>query len=114
MSRRILNEEERVEERRLFIDGNYPYYPILCVKRDAESGHGLPEVGLVIHRNFHKNGVAVYLVNFFELNERAKRYREANGMTENEPVTYGQIFEGVETLNYDNLEDFFDDGWRGD
>lgn len=111
----ILNEQERKEERRLIMDGAWPHFPVLPVKRDNSEDRFGVDIGVILWRmGIEKGPIKVYLANLMAMSMQAAHNREK----ENRLTTYKELFddpticEGV--LEYATLEDFFDAGWRGD
>lgn len=98
----ILKGADRVQERRFILDGAFPHFPMLPVKRDTADGL---ECGMIAWQ-FVKEGddlpVKVYLANLVavQINASGKSWKEA--------------LEGVPTVDYLSLDAFFDAGWRGD
>lgn len=82
---------EREQERALIEKMDWPWYPMLPVKRDSLTG-GMPEVG-IIYATIEWDPVVVHLANLFD-----------------SPFT----IRDAEKISYESLDAFFDDGWRGD
>lgn len=104
----ILNGDERERERALILGGAWPHFPILPVKRDAE--HDL-DLGLLVWRYVppERDLVAgpwrVYLANLVEI---------SLSVPKNEKVTWAKALDGRPYIDYANLDEFFEAGWRGD
>jgi hypothetical protein len=104
--------EERQEEKRFLADMlNWPCYPLLPVKR-----RGSPDIGVVFaSAEFRDDGpITVYLVNMFGLTALADEHRAENNLGPEDPVTYGDILNRVETVEFPDLDSFLDAGWVGD
>lgn len=117
--RHVLADAERASERRLIIDGAgreaggmWPHFPILPVKR----GDGIDtEAGIIVWRYLPPadgdRPVRVYLANLFELGEKAAEVKRRDDKAN---VSYAEVLDGVETVDYQTLDAFFDDGWMAD
>lgn len=104
-----LTGSERAAERKLILDGAWPHFPILPVKRNAadEGGFGLLAWHFVSperEREGKDGPWRVYLANLFEIGARHTGQR----------VTWAKALEDVPFIEYANLDEFFDAGWRGD
>jgi hypothetical protein len=101
-----LTGSERAHERRLVLDGAWPHFPILPVVRDTdEGGVGLLVWHFVPHGHQGSDGPwRVYLANLVALSV-------AN---EGKRITWGEVLADVPFIEYPDLDEFFDAGWRGD
>lgn len=105
-----LTKDERAKERRLIMDGAWPLFPVLPVKRYSDND--AENCGLIAWRMGIENGpIRVYLVNYFSLGEKADKIRKETG---EDGVTYSQLLKDEPVLEYESLEAFFDAGWMGD
>lgn len=103
-----LTGREREAERALILGGAWPFFPILPVVRDGDEG----SVGLLpwrfisteAERERSDGPWRVYLANLVEIGLR-------HG---GEKVTWAKALEDVPFIEYTNLDEFFDAGWRGD
>jgi hypothetical protein len=105
----VLQGTDRERERKLILDGAWPHFPILPVKRysDEASQEGLMPWRYVAPGREHTSGPwRVYLANLFALGlEMQEKGR---------PVTWAEALTDVPYVEYPTLDDFFDAGWRGD
>ncbi len=93
---------ERVAERRAILDGAWPHFPVLPVKRDSTTRDAWIDVGLIAWEHVPSGGdraVRVWLVSIFSL--------EAG-------LTYAEALKDVPFVDYPTIDTFLDDGWRGD
>lgn len=101
-----LTAEDRRSERRLILDGSFPAFPALPVKRYRE---GL-ETGIILWVFVPGEGndrqINVYRTNIFDC---AARFRGRA-----EKPTWKEVLEGVPRLQYAGFDAFFDDGWMAD
>jgi hypothetical protein len=106
-----LNDEERREERRLIADGAWPLFPVLPIKRSMRND-GLADLGIILWRYGIENGpITVYEIDLWSMQERG---REVKAKNLGEAITYAKVLDGVPSTKYATLDEFFDDGWRGD
>jgi hypothetical protein len=105
---KTLTGSARASERALILGGAWPHFPILPVQRDADEG----DLGLLPWQYVSpereqegKDGPwRVYLANLVEIGLRHGSER----------VTWAKALEDVPFIEYANLDEFFDAGWRGD
>ena len=107
---RVLQGKERDFERRLILGGTFAHFPMICVKRDSP-GEMWPEVGLLPWRYVPSGQELtagpwhVYLANILEV---------AFAVPKDRKVTWAEALKDTPKLTYQNLDEFFDDGWRLD
>jgi hypothetical protein len=110
----VLTGELRERERRLILDGAWPHFPILPVKRNGGDGHD--DLGLLVWRYVPTGREKtagpwkVYRANLVEVSLRAQAVTKEIGRK----VSWGEALTEVETYEYPTLDDFFDAGWMGD
>lgn len=81
--------EMEKSDRDFILEGKYPYFPFLPVKR-YKDGQRMPEVGFIFYGEFNK----VYLMNLF-------RFWEEKEVT----------LESLPTVRYDTVDELLADGW---
>lgn len=117
---RPLSEEERRKERRLVLDGGgpecgggpWPHFPILPVKRHTQDGtkdHGLITWQYIAPPASDRS-VKVYMANLAAIAVKAAAIKEKEGRG----VTWAEMLDGVEIIEYPSLDAYLDAGWMGD
>lgn len=103
----VLKGDDRLHERNLILDGAWPHFPILPVKRDGAGQ--FPDVGLMPWRYVPEGREEtsgpwrVYLANLMEI-----------ALGTEGPTTWADALVDVPYVEYATLDEFFDAGWRGD